>query len=118
MPLKTFCQFVLLTLAVCALHAVAGEEPRIGDERIVLHTKGGDIVLGLFPDVAPKTCEQLLKLARLGAYDTIHFHRLDPGFVLQCTDCDDYYRFSDHKMTAEQKAAIHTLPAEFSDLKH
>ena len=93
-------------------------EPRVGDERIILRTIGGDIVLALYPDVAPKHVAQLLKLVRLGVYDTIYFHRVQPGFVLQLTDCADYNRDPNKKMSAEQKAAIKKLDAEFSDIKH
>jgi cyclophilin family peptidyl-prolyl cis-trans isomerase len=108
--------FLLAAIFFCAVFSAAAEEPRIADERIVLRTIGGDIVLALFPEVAPRTVEQLLKLARLGVYDSVHFYRLDPGFVLQLTDCNDYNRLT--KMSVEQKAAIKKLPAEFSDIKH
>ena len=104
----------MLTLAAHSARGADGSAPRIGDERIVLHTIGGDIVLGLYPDVAPETCAQLLKLVRLGVYDTTHFHRSEPNFVLQLSTPD----FRAVPMTAEQRGAIHPIKAEFSALRH
>jgi cyclophilin family peptidyl-prolyl cis-trans isomerase len=108
-----------LPLAAClafAASAGAAESsgPAVGDERIVLHTIGGDIVLALYPDVAPETCKQLLHLVRLGVYDTTHFHRSEPHFVLQLSTPD----FRAVPMNDEQRNAIHAIKAEFSDLRH
>lgn len=49
-------------------------------------TKKGDIVLALYPKVAPKTVENFTKLAREKFYDGILFHRVVPGFVIQAGD--------------------------------
>jgi cyclophilin family peptidyl-prolyl cis-trans isomerase len=106
----------LLLLASAMAQGADGKAtaPRIGDECIILHTIGGDIVLGLYPDVAPETCKQLLNLVRLGVYDTTHFHRSEPNFVLQLSTPD----FRAVPMTPEQRSAIHPIKAEFSDLRH
>ncbi|MCB0418750.1 MAG: peptidylprolyl isomerase [Bdellovibrionaceae bacterium] len=85
-----------------------------GNERIVLHTIAGDIVLGLFPDKAPRHVEQLLRLARLGAYDTTHFYRLEPGFVLQTSLIEDRTVPAHPDLLAQARP----LPLEISDLKH
>jgi hypothetical protein len=39
-------------------------------------TNYGDIEMAFFPDVAPVTVAHILKLARLGAYNTNHFFRV------------------------------------------
>jgi cyclophilin family peptidyl-prolyl cis-trans isomerase len=105
----------LLSVCTSALAAdLATEEPRLADERIILRTVCGDIVLGLYPDVAPNHAAQLIKLARLGVYDTTHFHRIEPNFVLQISNT--YER--PIALSDEQQAAIHPLKAEFSTLKH
>ncbi len=57
--------------------------PRLGPERVVLETTAGDVVLGLYPDVAPKTVAHILDLVRSGALDGTDFFRVVPGFVLQ-----------------------------------
>jgi cyclophilin family peptidyl-prolyl cis-trans isomerase len=104
---------VLAVLAL-ALPAAAQEAPRLARERIVLHTLAGDIVLALYPEVAPRHVEQLLTLTRLGVYDTTHFYRVEPNFVVQLSTALDRTT----PLTPEQKAALHLLPAEFSNLKH
>ena len=47
---------------------------------------GGDIVLELFPDVAPLTVNSFIFLAENGWYDGVTFHRVLPGFVAQSGD--------------------------------
>ncbi len=88
---------------------------RVAKEFLLFHTVGGDILFALYPDVAPATVKQFLKLARLGVFDNTHFSRLEPRFVLQTSVAQDRLV----PLTAEQKQAIHPLPGEFSKtLKH
>ena len=51
-----------------------------------LHTNHGAIALELFPDDAPKTVENFVKLARDGFYDGVVFHRVIPDFMIQGGD--------------------------------
>jgi peptidyl-prolyl cis-trans isomerase B (cyclophilin B) len=51
-----------------------------------LHTSKGDIELELFPEAAPKTVENFVKLARDGFYDDVIFHRVIPDFMIQGGD--------------------------------
>lgn len=44
-------------------------------------TTYGDIEFGFYPDVAPKTVAHIMKLVRLGAYNTNHFFRVRPYFL-------------------------------------
>ncbi len=85
---------------------------------MILHTIAGDIVLAFYPDVAPKHMAQILKLAREGAYDTTHFHRIESGsngpFVAQISNVQDRVV----KLTPEQEKLIHKIPGEFSSIKH
>src|ERR1700722_9470629 len=104
----------LLALAQTPATAESGGA-RVARERIVLHTVAGDVVLALYPDVAPRHVRQMLRLVQLGCYDGTHFSRVEPGFVIQLADV--YQRRQD--LTREQAAAIHRVPAEFSKaLKH
>ena len=106
----------LLALAVSPglARAAAAGKPRLSDERVLLRTNRGDLVLALYPEVAPRHVAQILKLVRLGAYDTTPFHRVEPNFVVQLS------RVQDRKLplTPEQRAAIVKLPAELSKLVH
>ena len=47
---------------------------------------GDTIDIVLYPEEAPKTCENFEKLVREGFFDGIHFHRIVPGFVIQGGD--------------------------------
>lgn len=53
---------------------------------ITLHTNKGDIDLALFPEVAPKTVENFIGLAKQGYYDGIIFHRIIKDFMVQGGD--------------------------------
>src|SRR5947209_17808683 len=100
----------LVLLLALAAPAAAGP----GDERVVLHTACGDLVLALYPDVAPRHAEQFLKLVRLGVYDGTYFHRIHLGFVAQNAGA-----FGRHApLTPEQQSAVHKIPAEFSTIPH
>jgi len=51
-----------------------------------IQTENGDIVLELFPDVAPIAVNSFIFLAENGWYDGVTFHRVIPGFVVQGGD--------------------------------
>jgi cyclophilin family peptidyl-prolyl cis-trans isomerase len=51
---------------------------------VTLRTTLGDIRIELFRDRAPKTSENFLTLARKGFYTGLTFHRVIPGFMVQC----------------------------------
>ena len=51
-----------------------------------LQTNHGAIELELFPDDAPTTVDNFLKLARDGFYDGVVFHRVIPDFMIQGGD--------------------------------
>lgn len=53
---------------------------------VVLETTQGVIELTLMPDIAPKTCENFVKLAEKGYYNGIIFHRVIPQFMIQGGD--------------------------------
>ena len=53
---------------------------------VTIETNQGSIELKLFPEAAPKTCENFVGLIKKGYYDGIIFHRIIPEFMLQCGD--------------------------------
>jgi len=54
--------------------------------QVTLHTNRGDIVLKLYPEKAPKACENFSTHAKNGYYDGVIFHRVIDGFMLQGGD--------------------------------
>lgn len=53
---------------------------------IVMETTQGTIELELKPEIAPKACENMMKLAKKGYYDGIIFHRIIKAFMIQGGD--------------------------------
>jgi cyclophilin family peptidyl-prolyl cis-trans isomerase len=50
---------------------------------VTIATDRGTIVLDLDPQLAPKSVNNFVVLARKGFYDNLTFHRVVPGFVIQ-----------------------------------
>lgn len=55
-------------------------------KNVILETNQGKIEIKLFPDIAPKACENFLKLVQDGYYNGIIFHRVIKGFMIQTGD--------------------------------
>lgn len=53
---------------------------------VTLHTNSGDIKIKLFPEIAPKACENFVKLSQKGYYDGIIFHGVIKDFMIQGGD--------------------------------
>lgn len=76
---------LIVPMAMCQVPAnVKMENPQ--NPLVKIHTDKGDILLELFPDVAPKHVDNFLKLTKKGFYNGLVFHRVVPGFVIQGGD--------------------------------
>ena len=80
----------LSLLALCALTLTAcGGSPssKTMNEstapRAIIHTTAGDMTVEFWPEVAPLTVDNFLKLSREGFYDKTAFHRIIKGFMIQ-----------------------------------
>ena len=51
--------------------------------RAIIHTTAGDLTLEFWPEVAPRTVDNFLKLAREKFYNGTAFHRIIKGFMIQ-----------------------------------
>ena len=81
-PLFSF--LLACTLSVAAL---APSSARAADKEVaVLKTSQGEMVVEFWPDVAPKTVANFIKLAKAGFYDGTAFHRIIDGFMIQGGD--------------------------------
>ncbi|MBI3317305.1 MAG: peptidylprolyl isomerase [Candidatus Omnitrophica bacterium] len=54
--------------------------------KVKIETSYGDIHAELYPQEAPKTVENFVKLAKSGFYNGIIFHRVIPDFMIQTGD--------------------------------
>ncbi|MEJ2746198.1 MAG: peptidylprolyl isomerase, partial [bacterium] len=57
-----------------------------GSPIAVIDTSMGKIAFRLFPDKAPKTCENFTLLAGRGYYNGVIFHRVIKNFMIQGGD--------------------------------
>jgi len=84
-----FCFAMLIVLSgACAGAAADSAAP--DNPRVRLKTSLGDIVIELYPKLAPKTVDNFLGYVRQGHYDGTIFHRVIKGFMIQggCFDAD------------------------------
>ncbi len=58
--------------------SAAGATPRA-----IIHTNYGDMTVEFWPDVAPRTVDNFLKLSREKFYNGTAFHRVIKGFMIQ-----------------------------------
>ena len=83
---------LLLALAMLTIPALAEEvEPESTKTpeypvATITMEDGGEIVLNLFPKVAPNTVANFIELANSGFYDGLTFHRVISGFMIQGGD--------------------------------
>ena len=81
----------------------------------VIETNFGNIVIQLYPDVAPGHVENFVKLAQDGFYDGSTFHRVIPGFMIQGGDPNSK---DEDRSNDGQGGPGYTINAEFSDVPH
>ena len=87
---------------------------QLGAYRAVLDTSSGPITIEFFPDKAPNTVRQFMRLAAAGVYNAMAFHRVAPGFVIQTGALSS----RTGGLTEKQQALVHNLAPEFNDTKH
>ena len=86
------------------------------NEVAVIKTVHGDMVIELWPDVAPKTVENFKTLAKKGFYDGTAFHRVIKDFMIQGGDPNT----KDPKKEAAWGTGDpgYKIKAEFNDRTH
>jgi len=105
---------LLLTVTSLAQAQQTSSSQRLSDERIIFRTNAGDIVIALYPDIAPKHAEQILRMVKAGIYNGTPIGRVEPGFVAQVYD----YNAKKTPLTEKQQSLIKNIPAEFSAIPH
>jgi cyclophilin family peptidyl-prolyl cis-trans isomerase len=89
-------------------------QPTLSKERVLFHTNCGDIVIALYPDVAPKHTQQILDMVKARVYEDVSIFRVEPGFLAQI----DAFNPNARGVTSEQLQVVKNIPGEFSDIKH
>lgn len=91
------------------------------ENTIIMDTTQGQVVIEMYPDLAPKHVERIKALTREGAYDGVVFHRVIDGFMAQTGDV----RFGkstgvnfDPRRAGMGGSEHADLPAEFSNMNH
>jgi cyclophilin family peptidyl-prolyl cis-trans isomerase len=75
-----------LTRAPAGLDFTKMPPADLANYRVLLHTNRGNVVLKMWPDVAPEHVRNFLDLAYTGFYDGTKFHRAIEGFMIQGGD--------------------------------
>ena len=81
--------------------------------RATLDTSAGPITIELFGDKAPEHVRNFLRLAHLGVYDAMAFHRVVRGFAIQTGAVT-----SRGPLTGKQQKYVRAVKAELNDTRH
>lgn len=76
----------LFLIGVLFFTNIYGKDGIMDNKQVVLETTQGTIEIKLFPDIAPKACENFTKLVEKGYYNGIIFHRVIKNFMIQGGD--------------------------------
>lgn len=80
-------KFLLSLLSIFML-TVTAQAAEVADPEnaLLLKLKDGDVIIEMYPDVAPNHVARIKELARQGFYDGLKFHRVIDGFMAQTGD--------------------------------
>ena len=113
--MKKYFAFLLLMLPLAMTEA----KPANPENTLTIELKDGNVVIELYPDVAPKHVERIKKLVNQGKYDGVVFHRVIDGFMAQTGDVE----FGNKKDFNSGRVGtggsdLPDLKEEFNDKKH
>lgn len=107
-------QMTTIALRPARLPNVRGDHVAANEPRVLLRTSMGDLIVRLFPDAAPKTVEQFLRLVEADAYSGTRFVRLEKEFFVQLGSVHE----RDVPLSEQQAKWVQRLPLEPSDKPH
>jgi peptidyl-prolyl cis-trans isomerase B (cyclophilin B) len=82
----------------------------------IIKTSEGEMVIEFWPDVAPNTVANFIKLAKQGFYDGTCFHRVIKGFMIQGGDPKTKDASREHEWGTGDPG--YKVKAEFNDKSH
>ncbi|MEO3999257.1 peptidylprolyl isomerase [Mesorhizobium sp. CAU 1732] len=114
MKMLRFASSLIVAAGILAGSAAFAAEP---ENTMIIELKGGEVVVGLRPDLAPKHVEQIKALVRAGEYDNVAFHRVIDGFMAQTGDVQygDMENGYNSQMAGTGGSSLGNIDAEFSD---
>ncbi len=83
---RVFAIAALLGFCLAGARLWAGDAATASTRAIIKLAKGGEIVIKFYPQDAPESVANFIKLAKKGFYDGLTFHRVIPGFLAQGGD--------------------------------
>jgi cyclophilin family peptidyl-prolyl cis-trans isomerase len=91
---KSLCLLVLIVLLVTFVTTACAQKKDDKDMsdltakkvKVIMQTNQGTIELELWPNMAPKTVENFVKLSKEKFYEGTYFHRVIPDFMIQGGD--------------------------------
>jgi peptidyl-prolyl cis-trans isomerase B (cyclophilin B) len=88
MTKSILCSLLVLSIGLTATFGQEKKEEKKAEakEVAVIKTTEGEMVIEFWPEVAPKTVANFIKLAKEGFYDGTAFHRVIKGFMIQGGD--------------------------------
>jgi len=109
---------MMAAMFVVGANAQANVENAPAKDRLTIQLKDGNVVIQLYPSVAPKAVARLETLARQGDFDNVAFHRVIEGFMAQTGDVQygDMKDGFDPSLVGTGGSKLPDLPAEFSDM--
>lgn len=78
--------FVFISTIILTSSYVSTAQTTMENPTVIIETTQGNIEIRLFPEIAPKACENFLKHAENGYYDNVIFHRVIQNFMIQGGD--------------------------------
>ena len=107
---------LFLSLIATAALAIVPASRAADKEVAVIKTSAGEMVVEFWPETAPKTVANFIKLAKSGFYDGTAFHRIIKGFMIQ--GGDPLTKDASKEAMWGTGGSDEKVKAEFSDRKH
>ena len=107
---------LFLTLIATAALAVVPASRAADKEVAVIKTTAGEMIVEFWPETAPKTVANFIKLAKSGFYDGTAFHRIIKGFMIQ--GGDPLSKDASKEAMWGTGGSDEKVKAEFSERKH
>jgi cyclophilin family peptidyl-prolyl cis-trans isomerase len=104
-----------LVIAALLAQAVAAQTPELGEERVLVRTSAGDLVLELFDSRAPLPAAYFRELVKAGFYDNLNFNHVEPGVWIESPEVANR---PEPLLTRAQLALLRPIPQGDPEITH